>query len=227
MAEHRGGRLGAFARGVVGSTVVGPVREGRIRDHGWPYGLRAVVLLGLPRLRLRRGPRGRLRRDPPLGHARPGRHRHPRAPGAGRVDARDVALLRAQPAADGRAARAVVAAGARAPGGPLRPRRVGSADAIDGRVPRVAAAGAGPARRPRRARRRPVPATLRLVGAGGRPGPSAPPASSSGSSRTATRSPSGRTRCRSSCSTSPRSWATSSCRPPWSPGPRWRRSACG
>lgn len=46
MAEHRGGRLGAFARGVVGSTVVGPVREGRIRDHGWPYGLRAVVLLG-------------------------------------------------------------------------------------------------------------------------------------------------------------------------------------
>ena len=46
MAEHPGGRLGAFARGVVRSTVVGPVREGRIRDHGWPYGLRAVVLLG-------------------------------------------------------------------------------------------------------------------------------------------------------------------------------------
>ena len=46
MAEHRGGRPGAFARGVVRSTVVGPVREGRIRDHGWPYGLRAVVLLG-------------------------------------------------------------------------------------------------------------------------------------------------------------------------------------
>lgn len=46
MAESGGARLGAFARGVLGSTVVGPVREGRIRDHGWPYGLRAVVLLG-------------------------------------------------------------------------------------------------------------------------------------------------------------------------------------
>ncbi|SDU90769.1 hypothetical protein SAMN04488544_1788 [Microlunatus sagamiharensis] len=40
------GRLGAFVRGVVVQTVVTPVREGRIRDVGWPYGLRAVVPLG-------------------------------------------------------------------------------------------------------------------------------------------------------------------------------------
>ncbi len=39
------GRLAAFLRGVVAQTVVAPVREGRIREHGWPYGLRAVVLL--------------------------------------------------------------------------------------------------------------------------------------------------------------------------------------
>lgn len=45
MADRRAGRLGAFALGVATSTVVGPVRGGRIRDHGWPYGLQAVVLL--------------------------------------------------------------------------------------------------------------------------------------------------------------------------------------
>jgi hypothetical protein len=39
-------RVLGFARAVVGQTVVGPVREGRIRETGWPYGLRAVVLLG-------------------------------------------------------------------------------------------------------------------------------------------------------------------------------------
>jgi hypothetical protein len=37
-------RLASYGRGVVAQTVVGPVREGRIREHGWPYGLRAVVL---------------------------------------------------------------------------------------------------------------------------------------------------------------------------------------
>jgi hypothetical protein len=39
-------RTAAFLRGVAGQTVVTPVREGRIRDTGWPYGLRAVVLTG-------------------------------------------------------------------------------------------------------------------------------------------------------------------------------------
>ncbi|HEY0240124.1 MAG TPA: hypothetical protein VGC37_15925, partial [Friedmanniella sp.] len=46
MAEPRAGRVAAFVRGVIDQTVVGPVREGRIRDTGWPYGLRAVVLVG-------------------------------------------------------------------------------------------------------------------------------------------------------------------------------------
>ena len=48
MAEPRAwaARSASFVRGVVGQTVVTPVREGRIRDTGWPYGLRAVVLLG-------------------------------------------------------------------------------------------------------------------------------------------------------------------------------------
>jgi hypothetical protein len=45
VAEPQAGRLVAFLRGVVGQTVVAPVREGRIRDRGWPYGLRAVVLV--------------------------------------------------------------------------------------------------------------------------------------------------------------------------------------
>jgi hypothetical protein len=45
VADPRLGRLVAFLRGVVAQTVVGPVREGRIREEGWPYGLRAVVLL--------------------------------------------------------------------------------------------------------------------------------------------------------------------------------------
>lgn len=40
------GRVRAFVRGVAVQTVVTSVREGRIRDTGWPYGLRAVVLLG-------------------------------------------------------------------------------------------------------------------------------------------------------------------------------------
>lgn len=38
-------RLVPFLRGVVTQAVVGPVREGRIREERWPYGLRAVVLL--------------------------------------------------------------------------------------------------------------------------------------------------------------------------------------
>lgn len=38
-------RLVPFVRAVAAQTVVGPVRAGRIRETGWPYGLRAVVLL--------------------------------------------------------------------------------------------------------------------------------------------------------------------------------------
>ncbi|MGI3783384.1 MAG: hypothetical protein ACRYG2_21685 [Janthinobacterium lividum] len=45
MADGPGGRAASFVRGVVGQTVVAPVREGRIREVGWPYGLRAVVLV--------------------------------------------------------------------------------------------------------------------------------------------------------------------------------------
>jgi hypothetical protein len=45
VAEPRTGRLVAFLRSVVAQTVVRPVHEGRIREDGWPYGLRAVVLL--------------------------------------------------------------------------------------------------------------------------------------------------------------------------------------
>jgi len=45
VVEPEAARLVRFLRGVVAQTVVGPVREGRIREVGWPYGLRAVVLL--------------------------------------------------------------------------------------------------------------------------------------------------------------------------------------
>jgi len=45
VADPRAGRVVAFLQGVVTQTVVRPVREGRIREEGWPYGLRAVVLL--------------------------------------------------------------------------------------------------------------------------------------------------------------------------------------
>jgi hypothetical protein len=46
VAEARPRRLAAFARGVLTQTVVTPVREGRVRETAWPYGLRAVVLTG-------------------------------------------------------------------------------------------------------------------------------------------------------------------------------------
>ena len=47
-ATRRGvrSRLAQFGRGVVRQTLLAPVREGRLRDDGWPYGLRAVVALG-------------------------------------------------------------------------------------------------------------------------------------------------------------------------------------
>ena len=45
MAEPGTQRAASFVRGVVAQTVVGPVRQGRIRETGWPYGLRAVVLV--------------------------------------------------------------------------------------------------------------------------------------------------------------------------------------
>ncbi len=41
----RPARLLPFVRGVLASTVVRPGPAGRIREDGWPYGLRAVVLL--------------------------------------------------------------------------------------------------------------------------------------------------------------------------------------
>lgn len=44
-AGARAARLVPFVRGVVDQTVVRPVRDGRIRETGWPYGLRAVVAL--------------------------------------------------------------------------------------------------------------------------------------------------------------------------------------
>jgi hypothetical protein len=42
----RRSRLRAFAGGVLRQTVLDPVAEGRLRDQGWPEGLRAVVLAG-------------------------------------------------------------------------------------------------------------------------------------------------------------------------------------
>ena len=42
----RGGRLRTLGRGVLQQTLVGPVAAGRLRDEGWPYGLRAVVAVG-------------------------------------------------------------------------------------------------------------------------------------------------------------------------------------
>ncbi|GAA1851742.1 hypothetical protein GCM10009714_36600 [Microlunatus capsulatus] len=39
-------RLRTFASGVLRQTLLDPVREGRLRDQGWPEGLRAVVLAG-------------------------------------------------------------------------------------------------------------------------------------------------------------------------------------
>jgi hypothetical protein len=39
-------RLRTFAAGVLRQTLLDPVREGRLRDEGWPEGLRAVVAAG-------------------------------------------------------------------------------------------------------------------------------------------------------------------------------------
>jgi hypothetical protein len=39
-------RLAAFAAAIVRQTVVEPIRNGRLRDLDWPYGLRSIVLIG-------------------------------------------------------------------------------------------------------------------------------------------------------------------------------------
>lgn len=39
-------RLAGFGRALLRQTVTNPVAEGRLRDDGWPYGLRAVVIAG-------------------------------------------------------------------------------------------------------------------------------------------------------------------------------------
>jgi hypothetical protein len=41
------GRRAAAVRSVVDQAVLAKVREGRLRDESWPYGLRAVVLVGV------------------------------------------------------------------------------------------------------------------------------------------------------------------------------------
>ena len=43
--DGRSTRVLTFLRGVLVQALVRPVREGRIRELGWPYGLRAVVLV--------------------------------------------------------------------------------------------------------------------------------------------------------------------------------------
>jgi len=45
-AERTWSRLARFAAAVVRQTVVEPIRNGRLRDLDWPYGLRSIVLIG-------------------------------------------------------------------------------------------------------------------------------------------------------------------------------------
>ncbi len=45
MADNRG-QVGRLLRTVYQQTLAGPVASGRLRDVGWPYGLRAIVLAG-------------------------------------------------------------------------------------------------------------------------------------------------------------------------------------
>ena len=179
----------------------------------------------LPGVRGRRGPRGRLRGGPARVGPRPGRDRGRRAPGTRRLDPRHPLLLRAQPAADRRAAGTVVAARARAARGPRRARGLEPADPGHGRVGRGRCwcSSCSPA----------WSCSWSSGPAGPSPGGSSPwsgrpaaPAWSSGCSRTATRSASATTRCRCSCSTSRGSSATSCSRPRSSRGPRSRRCAC-
>jgi len=42
----RGTRLVGFVGGLIRQTLLDPIAEGRLRDVGWPYGLRAIVLVG-------------------------------------------------------------------------------------------------------------------------------------------------------------------------------------
>ena len=39
-------RLARFASGLYRQTLVEPIEQGRLRDLGWPYGLRSIVLAG-------------------------------------------------------------------------------------------------------------------------------------------------------------------------------------
>ncbi|HZL73855.1 MAG TPA: hypothetical protein VFB83_00645 [Propionibacteriaceae bacterium] len=39
-------RLARFATGLYRQTLVDPIEQGRLRDLGWPYGLRSIVLVG-------------------------------------------------------------------------------------------------------------------------------------------------------------------------------------
>ena len=44
--ERTWSRLARFAAAIVRQTVVEPIRNGRLRDLDWPYGLRSIVLIG-------------------------------------------------------------------------------------------------------------------------------------------------------------------------------------
>jgi hypothetical protein len=44
--ERTRSRLARFAAAIVRQTVVEPIRNGRLRDLDWPYGLRSIVLIG-------------------------------------------------------------------------------------------------------------------------------------------------------------------------------------
>jgi hypothetical protein len=46
VAERRRTRFVRFLRGLVRQTLVDPIADGRLRDVGWPYGLRAIVVAG-------------------------------------------------------------------------------------------------------------------------------------------------------------------------------------
>ena len=44
--ERTWSRLARFGTAIVRQTVIEPIRNGRLQDLDWPYGLRSIVLIG-------------------------------------------------------------------------------------------------------------------------------------------------------------------------------------
>ena len=160
----RRSRLRTFASGVLRQTLLDPVREGRLRDEGWPDGLRSVGAGRLRRLRRRRPAGGALGAAAPLGRAEHRGRQRPRPAHRCGLAAGGHAVLRHRGAAAGRGPRAVVA------GRPRHRVRARADGGLGAPVPVLqrwlgepAAGGGGDARR-RRPGAAPPPAPVDLVG---------------------------------------------------------------